>query len=100
MTVAGAGDGAGAAPRSRGVFAWNQSEETHQLSGIVEAGDVTPFGQDGHRTEYIDAAQADEGVYHRCEGPGPIFNKICSENDKIRGFSRSGGLFYALKSVY
>ena len=78
MTVAGAGDGAGAAPRSRGVFAWNQSEETHQLSGIVEAGDVTPFGQDGHRTEYIDAAQADEGVYHRCEGPGPIFNKICS----------------------
>ena len=35
---------AGAPPRSRGVLAWNQSEETHQLPVIVEAGDVTQFG--------------------------------------------------------
>jgi len=40
------------------------------LTGIVEAGDVTPFGQNRDGTESIDAAQADEGVHHRCEGPG------------------------------
>ena len=51
------------------VSAWNQPEETHPLLGSVETGNSTRFGQNGDGTQPIEAAQADKGLHHRCEGP-------------------------------
>jgi len=59
---------------SGGVFARHPSQDAHQLPGGIETGDVPEFGENRDGTEYITepikAPQADEGVHHRCEGPG------------------------------
>ncbi len=69
MAVAGLGDPTGPALGSRGAFAGNQAEETHQLPRGGEAGDVTQLGQDRHSTQDMDATQADQGGHHGGQGP-------------------------------
>jgi len=54
---------------SRGVFARHPSEETHQLPGGIETGDVPEFGENRDGTEPIKAPQADPGLHHRRQGP-------------------------------
>ena len=70
MSVARLGDGTGPSPLSRGMFARHQSEDAHQLSGVIETGDITKLGQNSHGTEHIKAPQADERLHHRCQRPG------------------------------
>ena len=67
--VAGLGDPAGAALGSRGAFAGDQAEETHQLPRGGEAGDVAQRGADGDSTQDMKAAQADQGGHHGGQRP-------------------------------
>ncbi len=69
MAVAGLGDPAGAALGSRGVFAGNQAEETHQLPRCVEAGDVAELGEDGDGTQDMDPPEADQGGHQGSQRP-------------------------------
>ncbi len=70
MTVSRLGDTAEASFAAAGVLAGSKPEIRHQLSGIIEAGKITHFGDnsDGHGEP--DAAERLEGLYDGIEPPG------------------------------
>ena len=70
MGLAGFGDGALAALLSAGVFRGDETQELHEWSGIVKAGEVPEFGDGGHGYGELPATQGLEGLDHRLQAPG------------------------------
>jgi hypothetical protein len=70
MRVTGFGDRALPASLSTGVFGGDQAQMFHQLSGIVEAGQVAQFGDDGHGHRELHPTQGLERLDHRLQAPG------------------------------
>ena len=69
MILTNLGNGAGAAPRSKGVFARHQPKDMHPLPRRITVGETSAFGENRDGTEHITAAQADQSFHHRCDGP-------------------------------
>jgi len=70
MTVARLGDTAEASFAAAGVLAGDESEVGHQLPGIVEAGEISYFRDDGDGYGEPDAAKRLEGLHDGREPPG------------------------------
>ena len=70
MGVARLGDAALTAPLSTGVFRGGQAQVVHQLSGVVEAGEVAEFGHDGDGDGELHAPQGLERLDDRGKPPG------------------------------
>jgi hypothetical protein len=67
--MAGCGDRplpASLAPR---IFGGEQAEEFHELSGVIETGEVPEFRHRGDRHRALDTTQGLERVDHRVEAP-------------------------------
>ena len=55
--------------RSTGVFRGHEAHEGGQLPGIVEAGEVTQFGDDGQRDDPLHAPEGLQRLHHRIAAP-------------------------------
>jgi hypothetical protein len=70
MTIARFGDGALTPPLTRGVFRGHQAQALHELSGMINAGEVSEFSDHGDRHRELDAASGLKGLDHRRQAPG------------------------------
>lgn len=70
MGIAGFGDGALSASLPRGILRRNQAQELHELSGVIEAGEVAQFRHRGHRHGALHAAQRLKRLDDRVQSPG------------------------------
>jgi hypothetical protein len=70
MRVTGFSDRALPASLSTRVFGGDQAQMFHQLSGILEAGQVAQFGYDGHGDRELNPTHGLERLDHRLQAPG------------------------------
>jgi hypothetical protein len=70
MSVAGLCDAAKSPVTSAGVLRGSEPEITHQLSGIVEARDITEFRNEGYGRDEGDASEGLDGFHDRSHAPG------------------------------
>ena len=71
MAVTGFGDPALTTLTGAGIFARCQAEVAHELSWVIEACQVTEFGDDGDGGEELYASQCLDGLDDRIEAPIP-----------------------------
>ena len=71
VAVAGLGDAALTALPAAGIFARCEAEIAHELSGVIEAGQVAEFGDEGDGGEELYASQCLDGFDDGIEAPIP-----------------------------
>ena len=70
MAVSRLGDSAEAPLAAAGVLAWNETQVSHELPGIVEAGEIAHFGDDGDGDGELDTTECLKSFDDRVETPG------------------------------
>jgi hypothetical protein len=69
MGIARFGNGPLATPCTGGILRGNQPQEFHDLSGIIEARQVSKFGHRGDRDSELHTAEGLKGLDHRVQAP-------------------------------
>ncbi len=70
MSVPRLGDGAKMSLVATGVLAGNEAEISHKLPGIIETGQISHFGHDGHGHDELDATERLKSLHYWIELPG------------------------------
>ncbi len=80
LGVSWLGDRARPAPLTAGVVRRRQAQVTHELSGVVQAGQLPAFRDDGDGDGQLHAPQGVQGLDHRGQAPGmPLFVELLCE---------------------
>jgi hypothetical protein len=70
MTMARCGDGALTTPLTRGICRGHQAQALHELSRMIDAGEVSEFSDHRDRHHALHAAQGLKGLDYRVQAPG------------------------------